>query len=215
MTIPMGIAVYFTMWWIVLFAASGSMDGEKMDQAKHSCEQLIRDMDADDEIAFVRYSDDAEVIQSLARVGTVRESLMARVRGLTAGGGTAIPRGLSRGLSALASTHGERIRRVVLVSDGLDSTRAEAERLASDSFERGITISSMGIGLDFDESYMGGVARSGHGNFGFVKDGAALATFLHRELEETANTIVENATVRAHRLPIQDWLNYKMPFGIH
>ncbi len=185
---------------VVVLDTSGSMSGEKMDQAKDSCVKLIRDMDANDEIAFIRYSDDAEVIQSLARVGTVRESLMARVRGLTAGGGTAIPRGLSQGLSALASTHGERIRRVVLVSDGLDSTRAEAERLASDSFERGITISSMGIGLDFDESYMGGVARSGHGNFGFVKDGAALATFLHRELDETANTIVENATVRV-KLP--------------
>jgi Ca-activated chloride channel family protein len=116
---------------VVVLDTSGSMSGEKMDQAKDSCVKLIRDMDANDEIAFIRYSDDAEVIQSLARVGTVRESLMARVRGLSAGGGTAIPRGLSQGLSALASTHGERIRRVVLVSDGLDSTRAEAERLAS------------------------------------------------------------------------------------
>ncbi len=185
---------------VVVLDTSGSMSGEKMDQAKNSCVKLIRDMDANDEIAFIRYSDDSEVIQSLARVGDVRESLMARVQGLSAGGGTAIPRGLSRGLDELRSASGERIRRVVLVSDGLDSTRVEAERLASNSFERGITISSMGIGLDFDESYMGGVARSGHGNFGFVKDGAALATFLHRELEETANTIVENATVRV-KLP--------------
>jgi Ca-activated chloride channel family protein len=83
---------------------------------------------------------------------------------------------------------------VVLASDGLDSTRAESERLASSSFEHGITISSMGIGLDFDESYMGGVARAGHGNFGFVKDASALATFLSRELKETASTTIEDAT---------------------
>ena len=54
----------------------------------------------------------------------------------------------------------------------------------------------MGIGLDFDESYMSGVARAGHGNFGFVKDASALTTFLHRELDETATTTVQNATVR-------------------
>jgi Ca-activated chloride channel family protein len=54
----------------------------------------------------------------------------------------------------------------------------------------------MGIGLDFDESYMGGVARSGHGNFGFVNDGPTLTAFLQRELKETAGTTIEAASVR-------------------
>ncbi|MBX3222117.1 MAG: hypothetical protein KF795_16485, partial [Labilithrix sp.] len=59
----------------------------------------------------------------------------------------------------------------------------------------GITVSSLGIGLDFDESYMGAVAQSGHGNFAFIKDGGSLAGFLKRELDETATTTVENARV--------------------
>jgi Ca-activated chloride channel family protein len=100
------------------------------------------------------------------------------------------------GLGTLGEAERGRVRRVVLVSDGLDSTRAQAERLASESAERGITVSSMGIGLDFDESYMSALARDGHGNFGFVNDGGALATFLHRELDEAASTTVERATVR-------------------
>ena len=65
-------------------------------------------------------------------------------------------------------------------------------------------MSSLGIGLDFDESYMGGVARSGHGNFAFVKDGSALAGFLKRELNETASTTIEGAVVRV-----------KVPHGMH
>src|SRR5207248_790730 len=87
---------------------------------------------------------------------------------------------------------------------GLDSSRAASERLAKDSFERGITISSMGIGVDFDESYMGGVARAGHGNFAFVNDGTALAQFLTRELKETASTTVEDATAHV-----------RLPAGVH
>src|SRR5262249_46584796 len=75
-------------------------------------------------------------------------------------------------------------------------TRVQAERLASDSAERGVTVSSMGIGLDFDESYMSAVARDGHGNFAFVNDGSALAAFLTRELKEASATTVEDATVR-------------------
>jgi Ca-activated chloride channel family protein len=88
------------------------------------------------------------------------------------------------------------VRRVVLVSDGLDNTRALAEATARQSSEKGVTISSLGIGLDFDEGYMSAVARAGHGNFAFVKDGAALATFLQRELKETATTTIDRASVR-------------------
>ena len=180
----------------VVLDTSGSMMGDKLDRAKESVVKLVQGMRDDDEIAFVRYSDDAQLVQPLARVARVRETLIDRIQSLEAGGGTAIPRGLSTGLDALDRAGGGRVRRVVLVSDGLDSTRVESERLSQGSFERGIIVSSMGIGLDFDESYMGAVARAGHGNFAFVKDAATLGTFLTRELKETAETTVENATVR-------------------
>jgi Ca-activated chloride channel family protein len=175
---------------------SGSMSGDKIAQARSAISRLLRDMKDSDDVALVRYSDSAELVQPLARVGSIRESLIARVNALQAGGGTAIPLGLEKALDALAGEHSGRVRRVVLVSDGLDSSRAQSEQLARSSFGRGIVISSMGIGLDFDESYMGGLARAGHGNFGFVNDGPALAMFLKRELEETAGTTVEGASVR-------------------
>jgi Ca-activated chloride channel family protein len=180
----------------VVLDTSGSMQGEKIDRARDSVLGLLRDMRDKDEIAVVRYSNSAELVQPLARLGDVRGQLAARVRGLDAGGGTNIPSGLEMGLRTLGEAERGRVRRVVLVSDGLDSTRAQAERLASDSAERGITVSSMGIGLDFDEAYMSSIARDGHGNFAFVNDGAALAAFLTRELHEASSTTVENATVR-------------------
>jgi Ca-activated chloride channel family protein len=181
---------------VVVLDTSGSMEGEKIDRAKDSVLGLLRDMRDTDEVALVRYSSGAELVQPLARLGDVRDNLSTRVRRLDAGGGTNIPSGLSMGLRALSEAETGRVRRVVLVSDGLDSSRAQSERLASDSAERGITVSSMGIGLDFDESYMSSIARDGHGNFAFVNDGAALATFLTRELHEASATTVENATVR-------------------
>jgi Ca-activated chloride channel family protein len=179
---------------------SGSMAGEKIDEAKRAAIRMIRDMRDDDEIAFVHYDSNPVLVQPLARVGKVREALIARVQGLEAGGGTNIPPALELAMRELAEAGKGRVRRVVLASDGLDSTRTLAERYAKESAEKGVTVSSMGIGLDFDEAYMGGVAKAGHGNFGFVKDAASLATFLHRELEETATTTAENLTAKI-RLP--------------
>lgn len=183
---------------------SGSMYGEKIEQARSAILEIIRDMRDDDEIAVVRYSSAASVVQPLARLGDVRSSLTTQVRQLEADGGTAIPLGLRAASKALEEAGRGRVRRVVLVSDGLDSSRMESEHLAHDSFEHGVTISSLGIGLDFDEAYMGAVARSGHGNFAFDKDGSVLASFLQRELHETASTTIEGAVVRV-----------KMPHGMH
>ncbi len=180
----------------VVLDTSGSMSGEKIEEARRSVLRLLSEMRDDDEITVVRYSDTSELIQPLARIGNVRQSLSSKIAQLDAGGGTNIPAGLQHGLRALDEATRGRVRRIILVSDGLDSTRAQAENLARSSFSSGITVSSLGIGLDFDESYMGSVAQSGHGNFAFVKNGAALASFLHRELEETAGTTVENARVR-------------------
>jgi Ca-activated chloride channel homolog len=180
----------------VVLDTSGSMSGDKIEQAKNAVLELIREMHDDDEIALIRYDNDSSVVQPLARLGNVREQLNASVRAISASGGTNIPPALSKGLAQLEESGRGRVRRVVLVSDGLDSTRAQAEEVARTSAARGVTISSMGIGLDFDESYMGGVARSGRGNFAFVKDASALAGFLKREVKEGATTTIDSATAR-------------------
>jgi Ca-activated chloride channel family protein len=180
----------------VVLDTSGSMTGEKIEDAKRSVLRLLDEMRDEDEIALVRYADSSELIQPLARVGNVRSSLAARIRELRADGGTNIPDGLSHGLRVFDEASKGRVRRIVLVSDGLDFERAKSESLARESFASGITVSSLGIGLDFDESYMGSVAQNGHGNFAFVNDGSSLATFLTRELKETATTTIENARVQ-------------------
>lgn len=180
----------------IVLDTSGSMQGEKMDRAKSAVLELLRELSDEDQIALVRYATENEVIQPLARVGSVRASLAERVRELQASGGTNIPPALSRGLSSLGDALGSRVKRVVLVSDGLDSGRFEAERIARDGVEDRITISSMGIGLDFDAAYMGGLAEAGRGNFAFVEDAASLGKFLRRELDQTASTTIEATEAR-------------------
>lgn len=175
---------------------SGSMQGDKIADARRAVARLIREMQPTDELAVVRYSSDAETIQTLAKVGDVRETLIAKIQNLNADGGTAIPLGLAEAEKALGVVNKGRVRRIVLVSDGLDGTRTQAERIADRNFERGITLSSLGIGSDFDEAYMNGVATHGHGNFAFVKNSDTLATFLHRELDEAASTTADDVRVR-------------------
>lgn len=185
----------------IVIDTSGSMSGEKIESAKRSVISLLRQMRDDDEVALVRYDTGSEVLQRLARVGSVRSVLIDRVSQLSAGGGTNIPPALSQGLNALLEARSGRVRRVVLVSDGLDGGRVRSEELARSALDERTTVSALGIGLDFDEGYMSAVANAGRGNFGFVENAGALARFLERELEETAKTVVESAHARLELPP--------------
>ncbi len=180
----------------VVVDTSGSMSGAKLVEAKRSVLQLIDTMQPDDQIALVRYSGDSQVLQPLARVGIVRDALRARVQAMVARGGTNIHAGLQRGLQTLSFAPETSARRVVLVSDGLDSTRSQTVAAANGGAESGCAVSALGIGLDFDEAYLAAVAQAGHGNFGFVQDPSSLAAFLSRELEETAATTVREVVAR-------------------
>lgn len=180
----------------IVIDTSGSMSGDKIESAKRSVISFLRQMRDDDEVAVVRYDNSHEVLQPLARVGSVRSSLIDRISALTAGGGTNIPPALSQGLSLLSDAGPRRVRRVVLVSDGLDSGRVRSVDLAQSASDSRTTVSALGIGLDFDEGYMSAVANAGRGNFGFVENAGALSRFLQRELEETANTVLESAHAR-------------------
>lgn len=185
---------------VIMLDTSGSMAGDKLEQAKRSVIRMIEQMRPEDEVAFVRYDSFATLVQPMARVSSVKTSLIRQIQTLESGGGTNIPAALAEGLAAVRDARSGRVQRMVLVSDGLDSTRAEAERLAEAAAERATTVSALGVGLDFDESYMASVARFGHGNFGFVKDAEALVRFLERELDQTAKTTLERAVARL-RLP--------------
>lgn len=189
---------------VVVLDTSGSMSGDKIADAKRSVRRLVEDMRDDDELAIIEYSDSARVVEPLARVGEARGRMLSAVSRLSAGGGTNIPSGLASAIAELEGAGKERVRRVVLVSDGLDASRAQAEALARRSFAEGTTISSLGVGSDFDESYMSSLAVSGHGNFAFVSDGASLGTFLSRELREASTTTVEGASV-----------SLRLPSGVH
>lgn len=194
----------------IVLDTSGSMSGDKIDEAKRAVLKLIADMKDDDQVSFVRYSDTSEVIQPLARVGTVRRSLEAKVRSITADGGTNIAPALETGEKTLVEATAGRVRKVVLVSDGLDGTRVQSETNAKGAYQHGIVVSSLGVGLDFDEAYMSSVARSGHGNFAFVKEGAELTKFFKRELDESSTTTVQNATIT---LPLAANTRFVRAFG--
>ncbi|MBP9086406.1 MAG: VWA domain-containing protein, partial [Kofleriaceae bacterium] len=175
---------------------SGSMSGEKLAQARQSVLDVVDQMRDDDRVALVTYSDSARVVQPLARVGDVRSRMHLTVPTIAVEGGTNIPSGLDLGAQTLAEAPATMVRRVVLMSDGRDGSNRDLETIAQDvrtKADQGVTLSSLGVGADYDERYMSRLADAGRGNYEFMRDGAQMRAFLSRELQQATRTTVERA----------------------
>jgi Ca-activated chloride channel family protein len=189
----------------VVLDHSGSMSGEKMESARESILTLLGAMGDDDRLAVVVYDDEANLLQPLAPARVLRRSLADRVRRVTADGGTDIPRGLRLGIEALREAPAGHATRIILISDGRDGSGlslSEVSAQVAQAAEAQVVTSSLGVGIDYDQSFMTAVADAGHGNYAFLEHGSMLAGFLSRELEESSRTVAENViaevTLPAH-----------------
>ena len=178
----------------VVIDHSGSMSGEKMQQADEAVVSLLARMHDEDWLSVTVYDDVVDVLQPLARVSELRSSLPARIRAVSARGGTNIPLGLEAGASTLTGAPSGLVRRIVLLSDGIDGSGealASIEaRIAARAGDH-TTTSALGIGIDYDERVMSGIAESGHGNYAFLEREEMLAPFLGRELDQATSTIAD------------------------
>jgi Ca-activated chloride channel family protein len=83
-----------------------------------------------------------------------------------------------------------------LISDGQANQgladRDELAQLAADKAAHGVSLSSVGVGLDFDETTMRRLAEVGRGNYYFVEDTVALSAMFSRELSNLGQTVVSD-----------------------
>jgi Ca-activated chloride channel family protein len=82
----------------------------------------------------------------------------------------------------------KRINRVILLSDGLanvgPSSTRDLRRLGSDLAERGISVTTIGVGDDYNEDLMAGLAEASDANYYYVKDTEKLPQIFAKELGE-------------------------------
>jgi Ca-activated chloride channel family protein len=201
----------------IVLDRSGSMLGQPWNDAVASAMVLVDKLGPDDELAIVAYSTNADVIVPL---GPASRDQRARAKdaidALVADGGTNISGGLTLGADELARAHTP-LRRMVLISDGQANEgiydRAGLVRLASTRAANGISITSVGVGLDFNEETMAGIAVAGRGNYHFVENAADLGSMFVAELGSLGETVLTHAGLRiepSSGVEILDVIGYEM-----
>ena len=186
--------------FVLVLDTSGSMSGNKLDDARDAIFSMLDQMRHEDRVAVVRFASEASVVVPLSRVGDGTSSIRRKLDAMHAGGNTNIAEALRTAASLLSSTD-ESNQRIVLVSDGRDTSgtpRYGGPSVARREADRGATVSALGIGTDYDDAYLADVSSAGRGNYEFMRDTSALSRFVSKELHETARTTARRVVAKIH-----------------
>ncbi len=186
---------------VIVLDRSGSMQGEKLGHAREAVVKLLNLLGAGDRFALVSYSDRVRVHTGLVPVtlGNLA-SLTAMAREISPGGGTNLGAGLGRGLDthAAAKSIGNR-GRVILISDGLANQGitdpSALARIASSATRRELTVSTVGVGMDFNEQLMTLLADHGTGNYYFLENPTAFAGVFEKEFRDGSTVAASGVAV--------------------
>ena len=179
---------------------SGSMAGPKLAHAKEAARKLIYSLRDGDRLAIVTYGSDVTMVPSRIINAESRSQLTAVVNGIVDGGGTYLSGGFERARDEVLRTSTEGyINRVMLISDGQANEGitdlGRLNQMARAALNRGIHLTTMGVGLSFNETLMTAMAEHGGGHYYFIEDSSSMAAIFDKELKTLMTTVARKATV--------------------
>ncbi|WPJ98141.1 VWA domain-containing protein [Coraliomargarita algicola] len=180
---------------------SGSMSGEKIEQAIQAAEVAVGRLGPRDRVSVIIYDHDVETLVSSQHVTPAGLRAMKRaLRQVTARGNTAIYAGLSQAAAELRRHREDGyINRMILLSDGLanrgPSQVADFRALGRALAGEDMVISTIGLGLGFNEDIMTTLADAGQGNTYFVENADDLPRIFAGELGDALNVAATNIEI--------------------
>lgn len=179
---------------------SGSMAGDKIIKAREAALEVVRRLGPDDIVALVVYDTNVQTLVPAQRVGDGRR-LEQAICGIEVAGNTALYGGVTRGASEVRRHMEDRrfVNRVILLSDGLANvgprSPEELGRLGASLLKEGISVTTIGLGLGFNEDLMTRLAQRSDGNTYFVEDSRDLPRIFAAELGDVLNVVARRVVI--------------------
>jgi Ca-activated chloride channel family protein len=206
----------------IVIDRSGSMHGAPIEDAKTAALSMLRQLDNRDAFSIVTYSSGSEVVLPM-QLATDANKAAARaaIETIDDSGGTCLSCGLESGAYQVAHSPVQRgLHRILLISDGQANegvyNRSELVQLASKKASNGVSLSTVGVGLDFDETTLRRLAEVGRGSYYFVEDTVSLSALFSRELGNLSQIVATDVVLSVHPSPgvrIEEAYGYPMTPG--
>ncbi|MGR4866380.1 vWA domain-containing protein [Caulobacter sp. LARHSG274] len=181
---------------------SGSMDGEPLDHVRASLRRIVRQLRPGDQISIVLYGDRSYRHLEPTRIDAAgRRKAEAAIDAIASEGSTNMEEGLRVGYdTAFASMPAfQGSTRVMLFTDEQPNVGAvDADSfmgMAQEASRRGVGLTTIGVGVQFDASLAAQVAGVRGGNLYFLRDEKDVETVFSAKLDTMVSELAFDVTL--------------------
>jgi Ca-activated chloride channel family protein len=186
---------------------SGSMEGAKIQAARASARSLVEHLADGDMLSVDVFSDGARALVPPVRLTPqTRARIMSTLAELGTGGSTNMFEGLQLAEMHVAQAPADHpVRRIVMISDGQanvgPSSPEALGELAGRSLGFGAQVTSLGVGLDYDERTLDAIAERTSGRLFHVGDPREMEGTLEHEIALLSSTVADQAMIEVVPAP--------------
>lgn len=176
---------------------SGSMRYRKITYAQEAVRQAVRRLHDGDVFSLVTFSDQVTCVLEPTPIDSQTRNLVeSTLQEIEAGGRTALCGGLEMAI-AKAQLRQQETNLVLLLSDGQANVgETDLEAIGYRAFQarqKGLTVSTLGVGTDYNEALMVEIASQGGGRFYHVLEADQIAATMAGEVGEVASLAARDA----------------------
>lgn len=194
---------------------SGSMEGEKIEQAKAALRFCLNRLNADDRFGLVVFNSDIEILSSALTPATpeARKKGIGFFNRLPADGGTFIDGALGTSLELFE--HNNRPKYLVFLTDGRPTvgTRNAAEILknATKKNQHNIRVFTWGVGYDLNAALINDLANQGRGVASYVEPGQDIEVELSHFFERINRPVLSDCSLDIDGVTITEMYPRELP----
>lgn len=206
---------------------SGSMHGQKIEYVRQAAIFAVKQLLPTDRVSVTIYNDKIETLVP-STLAVNKSSITQKIKSIYPRNNTALHAGwVNGGIQVSQYLDQKSLNRVILLSDGLANVgETNPDIIATDVHglvERGVSTTTIGVGLDYNEDLMEAMARSGDGNYYFIESPDQLPNIFDIEMQGLIATIGRDVKIKFEPLSgvtVQELLNnldaigedhYRMP----
>jgi Ca-activated chloride channel family protein len=181
----------------IVIDRSGSMKGDRIQNAIAGAVEAVSRLGDGDVLSVVAFDTRSTIVVPTTTIGPHnRDQIKAEIRKITLGGDTCISCGIEEGLRELGHTTGK-VDRMIVLSDGdatagvrdLAGFRALAERARA----QGASVSTIGVGVTYNQKVLGAIALTAGGEHYFIENTASLGRVFQAEADKLRATVARDA----------------------
>jgi Ca-activated chloride channel homolog len=184
---------------------SGSMRGPRIAQAREAAAAAVRRLDKNDIASVVIFDDKIDLLVQAQPVDD-HAAFIDRIQQIDTRGSTAIHGGVTEGAQQVRhNLDPRRLNRVVLLSDGQANVGPRRPEdfavLGRQLLAQGISVSTIGLGNQYNEDLMLALARASDGNHSFVGETTDLVQVFNKEFDDVLASCAQMVSIDVELKP--------------